>query len=254
MASKAVTDRQKNAQTVLAAASTHTEDIAKGLGELLSPQLERGEKLPDFSLLVTLLGRTLKTATTELVAADSAHEAELRDDAEPRAARDEVADMLRTELIDLRATVLGLYGQAGLKALALLGETPRDPVVLGRFAQDVLSMLPKATLPPSKVKGAKLDTKELAQALSPLVKALDKHLTDVAREEKEAQVTLTRRNGAQQRFDQHFSAVAMLLAGLLQAAGQTELASRVRPSPRRGGVSDPEPPPEPAPAPLPPGA
>jgi hypothetical protein len=252
MASKAVTDRQKNARAVMAAASTHAESIANGLGPILSARLERGEKLPDLALLTKLLERTLEIASAELVAADAAHQAELRDDDAPRAARDEAAEELRAELVELRSTVLGLYGQTGLKALALVGETPRDPVVLSRFASDVLSALPTASLPPSKVKGAKLDTKEVAQALAPLLKALDKHMTTVAREEKEAHATLTRKNAAQQVFDERFSSVATLLSALLQASGQTELASRVRPSPRRGGVLDPEPPPEPSPVPAPP--
>lgn len=249
MASKAVTDRQKNARTILAAAATYGSDLTDGLTKLLAPQLERGEKLPDLALFVKLLERTLGSVTTELVAADAAHEAELRDDLAPRQARDEAADQLRSELIELRETVQGLYGRPGLQALALLGETPRDSVELGRFAEDVLKALPKAALPPSRVKGAKLDLKEVSGALLPHVEALQSHLNTVAQEEKEAQVTLTRRNAAQQSFDQRFSAVATLLSALLAAAGQTELASRVRPSPRRGGVSEPEPTPETPPTP-----
>lgn len=253
MPSKQVTDRQKNARTVLAALSTHESALARDLGGQLAPHLARGESLPDLALLLSLIGRSLSQATDALVAADTAHEAELRDDAEPRAARDEVADQLRTELVDLRATVLGLYGNPGLVALALQGETPRDPVVLSRFATDVLrACTAPATLPSPKVRGAKLDLKELAGLLGPLCKSLDAHLSAVAREEREAQVTLSQKNAALEHFDRTFSAAASLLSALLLTAGQADLAARVRPSPRRGGVSDPDPTPPADPTPVPP--
>ena len=253
MPSKQVTDRQKNARAVLAALSTHESAIAHELGGQLSAHLSRGESLPDLALVLSLMGRSLAQATDALVAADAAHEAELRDDAEPRAARDEVADQLRSELIDLRATVLGLYGTAGATALALQGETPRDAVVLSRFAADVLrACTTPAVLPSPKVRGTKLDLKELASVLSPLCKSLEAHLSTVAREEREAQVTLSKKNAAQDHFDRTFSATAALLSALLLSAGQADLAARVRPSPRRGGISDPEPTPPGDPLPTPP--
>ena len=109
-----------------------------------------------------------------------------------------------------------------------------------------------AALPSPKVRGAKLDLNEIAALLSPLCKQLDAQLTTVAREEREAQVTLATKNAAQERFDQTYGAVASLLAALLVAAGQSELASRVRPSLRRGSSQDEEPAPSPSPPPSPP--
>lgn len=253
MPSKQVLDRQKLARAVLAAASTHSDVIVRELGTLLQAQLGRGESLPDVAFLLTLLSRSLASATETLVAADVAHETELRDDAEPRAARDELVDQLRSELIDLRTTVLGLYGTPGLVALALVGETPRDAVALSRFAWAVVQACSApAALPSPKVRGAKLDLNEIAALLSPLCKQLDAQLTTVAREEREAQVTLATKNAAQERFDQTYGAVASLLSALLVAAGQPELASRVRPSLRRGSSQDEEPAPSPSPPPSPP--
>jgi hypothetical protein len=57
----------------------------------------------------------------------------------------------------------------------------------------------------------------------------------VAREVREAQDTLAKKNRAIDDYDRVFRGVATVLTGLFTLAGQDELAEKVRPSARRPG-------------------
>ena len=69
MPSKEVIDREKSAREVVAAGETHGVAVAAALGELLTPLLKRGEKMPDIALLVALMGRRLEATSEALVKA-----------------------------------------------------------------------------------------------------------------------------------------------------------------------------------------
>ena len=47
MASKQVTDREKSARAVGAAAETHAKEVGVGLASALTPYLAKGETIPD---------------------------------------------------------------------------------------------------------------------------------------------------------------------------------------------------------------
>ncbi|MFS8072104.1 MAG: hypothetical protein ACMG6S_37520, partial [Byssovorax sp.] len=73
MLSKQVTDREKSARAVEAAAKTHAAQIAAGFTRELTPHLEAGEVLPDVELLARLIGRKIVADNAALLAADQAH-------------------------------------------------------------------------------------------------------------------------------------------------------------------------------------
>ncbi|MFO0579619.1 MAG: hypothetical protein U1A78_36940 [Polyangia bacterium] len=250
MPSKQVVDRQKEAQAVLAAGTTHATEIVKGLTGLLQPELGRGEKLPDLSLLLQLMTRTLATAEQEMVAADEAYQHELLDDAAPRQARDDAAEALRQRLIDLRDTLRGLYGEPLVQAAGFTSQTPLDPMLLSRFAGQISEALRKVTLPKPRLPGLKLNAAELSTELDDLRAALDRALGDVARETREAQAAASERQARQDRFDERYAGIANLLIGLLRLCGKPDLAARVRLSWRRS-PSEPADPADPAPTPAP---
>src|SRR5262245_28458075 len=77
MASKQVTDREKSARAVAAAAETHAAQIAQGFLRELTPYLKAGEPMPDVGLLARLMGRKILADNAALSAADTAHEREL---------------------------------------------------------------------------------------------------------------------------------------------------------------------------------
>lgn len=53
MASKQVTVRQKSADSVIAAGEAHADLIQEALAEQMKPLLKKGEKVPDYAVLVT---------------------------------------------------------------------------------------------------------------------------------------------------------------------------------------------------------
>lgn len=235
MPSKLVIARQKSAAAVIAAARTHGAQAATAVATTLGPHLAKTEKQPDVELLLELSTRALEAAITTLEQADAAHEAELSDDAAPRQQRDEVATALYDDLIELKEIATGLLGRATLKPLRLEGTTPRDPTVLLRHAKSVIEALQTVDLPKSRVRGAKLHADEWAERLGEHTQALSSALGDVAREAREAEATLVAKNQALGEHDRTFGDVATLVSAVLRMGGQTELAARVRPSPRRPG-------------------
>ncbi len=234
MPSKQVIDREKSAGAVVAVGETQADAAGAALGKVLKPHLEKGEALPDFSLVVKLVARAIDSAKGQMVDADAAHEAELGDDEPVRKARDAAAEELSDKIVELREVLTGAYGAATASAV-FSGPTPQDPVVLSRFAGEVATALGRVKLPAPRIKGAKLDLSETAGELRELRAGLDAELKGVAREVREAQATLDTRNQAIAAYDEAFGGGATTLTGLLRMAGKAELAARVRPSSRRPG-------------------
>ncbi len=234
MSSKQVTDREKSAEAVSAAGTTHADSIHQALSALFQAHLAPGETMPDFALMCRLFSRSLADTKAGMVKADEAHIAELGDDAPVREARDEIAAKLYSEIVDLREVLIGLFGVKTANAI-ISGGTPRDPVVLSRFAKDVADKLSQVQLPAPRVKGAKLDKQAIAISLLTQKTELDARLSDVARELREAQATQVAKDRAIGAYDELFAQVASALSGFLRLAGDAELAARVRPSTRRPG-------------------
>ncbi|APR85228.1 Hypothetical protein A7982_10577 [Minicystis rosea] len=233
MSSKQVTDRQKNVASILAAADTHVVPAVAEIDKLLTPHLAPGETLPDVALLVALTKRLVARAGDDLVRADDAHEAELSDDAAPRLARDAAREALYATLTDLRDWLRGLFGEGALRGLGFYGDTPEDPVVLERFAGQVIDALQKP-LPKLRRPGATWDASDTVTTLIAQRDALSQHIADVTREAREAQVTWSTRVTALDTLDDRFRRSVGLLEGVLRLGGQDALADRLRPPTRRG--------------------
>lgn len=248
MPSKLVTDRQKSARAVVAAASTHGAIMGEALKGLLSPHLQGNEQVPDVGLLCLLVGRLLLSQNEKLVAADAAHEAELSDDAAPREARDKAAVLVRQVLVDLRATVAAVHGSAGLKQLGLTGATPVDPSVLAVEGAAALKSLEDATISlPAPRRGTSLDRQAFADDLREHLAPLQSALASVAREAREAETTGAAKQAAMAANDQAFSLGAAWLTATFSLAGKEDLAARVRPSVRHPGQTEEEETPTPEP-------
>jgi hypothetical protein len=239
MPSKLVTDRQKSARAVAAAASTHGATVGEALRGLLAPHLQDGEQMPDAGLLCLLVGRLLLSQNEKLVAADGAHEAELSDDTAPREAREQAAFRVRQVLVDLRATVAAVHGSAGLKQLGLTGATPVDPSVLAVEGATVLKNLEDTTLSlPAPRRGTSLDRQAFADELREHLLPLQSALAAVAREAREAETTLAAKQAAMVANDRAFSLGAAWLTATFSLAGREDLATRVRPSVRQPGQTE----------------
>ncbi|MDI3282957.1 hypothetical protein [Polyangium sp. 15x6] len=240
MASKAVTDRQKSARAVTAAAHTHANEVATHVAELLSPHLRPDEEMPDVSLFLRLVGRLIATENEALVRADAAHERELADDAAPRKARDEAVEKVRRILVDLRAAVETTCGMAGLPRLHLLEAVPTDPSVLATIGRSVLDALrdESVRLPAPRRRGLSLDREAFAEELELELPPLEKALAAVAREAREAEATLRQKRAAMEANDRAFSRGAAVLSSTFALAGLEDLAGRLKPSVRQPGETN----------------
>ncbi len=234
MASKVVVDKQKSAESVIAAGETHASATQEALLVILKPHLKKGEVMPDFAAVMRLSCAALEAAKNVMIEKDAEHEAELSDDPEVRARRDAAAAATSEELVSLREVLTGLYGGA-IAGKVLPGSTPQDATMLARFAGEAAANLKKAKFPAARVKGAKVDVAELTESLESKSATLTTELKAVQREVREAEATLTAKNEAILAYDEVFMAVANGLQGILKLAGKNDLAARVRPSLRRPG-------------------
>ncbi len=229
MASKLVTDRQKGAESVLAIGTGQKDVLVEAL-ELL---LNSSDPIAPATVVERWMAR-IGERRDAMVEADVAHEAELADDPSIRSRRDELAANLASRLVELREVVSGLYG-APTAGRLLTGETPSDPVVLSRFAGEVVQKLGGIELPPPRIASVQFDTKGTAEGIARDRAALDAALADTAREVREAQVTLDAKTRSTGDYDRTFRGVALLLEGLFVIAGKDALAAKVRPSVARPG-------------------
>ncbi len=231
--SKAVTLCGRSADAVVAAATTHRGVVKDALTTTL------GAAAGDAAATLLDAGAAaLATEKKKLFAAEAAHAIELSDDLAVRVERDDAALAVRAELMQLRPTLEATAGSAYGVAVGLTGPTPDDPMVLHRLAMVVAAGLRREPLPPSKLPGYTLPAGTLADTLSNAARRLEQALAAMARETKENQETLQKRDDALAGYTTVFRAVANLTSVLLAAGGQDVLASKVRPSARRPGQTE----------------
>ncbi|HVK69981.1 MAG TPA: hypothetical protein VM694_36255 [Polyangium sp.] len=230
--SRLVSERIAITRTLTSAVTVHGNEVAAAIVKALFPD----GAPPDFQVTVFLhaLGALAQRSVDELSAANQAHATELADDGEPRATRDATKDELRARMIGIRSTLSGVYGATLLSAYGLSGETPSDAEHLIEAACTTERLLRNRPLTEApKQEGVSVDRVALADSLKARVDALRTALGDVRREEREAQVTLQRRNAATAAWNGVYQGVADSLTGLFELAGKGELADRVRPTARR---------------------
>jgi len=237
MPSKMIVDKQKSTRSVVAVGETNADSVGERMKRELLAYLKKSEIMPDFALMMRLLGRALEDRMRAMVAADEAHEAELRDDEAPRAGRDASGERLGTQLAGLRDATSSIYGAPTAAALGIPGEIPRDPAMLLQVGRNTVGAAIRVKLPKPLLPGASLDLKVIAQQLASTCDDLAGHLADVAREQREAQVTQAAKNQSVDLYHASFTGTADIYTGFLGYTGNTELAERVRPSRRRPGTT-----------------
>jgi hypothetical protein len=236
--SKMVSDRADISHAVVSSLTVHGTEIAAEAEQILFP-----DGLPKHLTVAQLfaaLAGALDRSVTELTAADLANAQELSDDDAPRAARDAGVIDVRDRLINARGVLSSVYGAAILKAYGLGGETPDDPQQLVHRATNAATLLTtRALTEKAKQEGVAVDAKAIGRALAAAVKQLEAALGDVQREEREAQLTLKRRNAAMTAWNAHYQGVADVVTGFFELTGRADLAELVRPTVRRrAGLTD----------------
>lgn len=238
--SKRVANRMTVSNTVSASLRIHGPEVAPDLatGVFAGP----GGGKVDPATLLSLLNDVLEHAGAELAEADLAHAAELADDEEPRQARDAAAGAIREKLLSLRDLISGAYS-APIAASFQLGEAlPETPMLLVQRAKTVARAL-RETKPKAAPKHAslKLNLTSLADELDEVCEPLQSALTDVQREEREAQATLLRKNRATAEWERIYDGVTHMAYGAYILAGRADLAARIEPTVRKRSGTDPDP-------------
>jgi hypothetical protein len=248
---KLVANRQSNARAVITAIEVHVAAAAPAVSALLFPNGEPQHLT--VAKVIEALGQALTARTEAMGTADRALADELGDDQPYRDARDAARAAVRAALIDCTSSVSGAYGANVVHAYALDGALPAADSVLLQQAKVVHSALAKGSPKVAPKKGCSIEFAALAEDLQVHIAAFEASLKDVKREEREAEQALTRRDRDVASFEPVYTGIADIAAGLLEVVGQSELASRVKPTVRRRAGLD-APAPEPAKEPQAPAA
>ena len=232
-----VTDRERSGKLVFQAGATHADAAARAIAERLKKHTRKTDERPDVAALFRMFGLRLMGSVEAMIAADEAHEVELGDDAQYRAARDVAQASLYKLVIDVRDQVKSVLGDPGLERLGMKSPAPDSSDRLAVYARGVARKLAdaKIELPPPKRKTATIDRGAMRDELEAALAPLDEALKDVSREVKEAEATRVTRQKAIVEYDDVFAETANLYDALFRAAGMDEIADRVRPSKRRPG-------------------
>jgi hypothetical protein len=180
--------------------------------------------------LAALLGRT----TENLHDADLALAAEVADDTAYRDQRDEATELIREDLIDTADLISSSYGDEHLSTFGLKGETPRSSDLLVNNGSNVEELLRSRPLPAEPKRGRPpVEAAALAAVIREHVDQLRGALESVKNEEREYERALVARDASLDEWQRVYQSVAGALSALYLLAGQSELASRVRPPERR---------------------
>ena len=231
MPSKMVTDRQKSAESVRAALNTHSGAMARGVAETLGdPAL-----VPSVEKIVATSAARLATVTGAMVQADDQNLRERGEDVTAREAFDARVGELRADLVGLRGAVASVLGEGAVRTLGFAGNTPEDGVALERLALTVVENLGKLAAPTYAVPGFSFDPAPWKSRLQAHVGPVGKARAALAAEVRESEATQTAKDKTVAEYDRTFSRIATLASAMLEIAGESELARRVRPSSRRPG-------------------
>lgn len=259
MNSKQVSDRERSSREVLTAVDTHVRNASTRLDEILAPYAPppapAAAPFTLDALHMTLYG-WLDAVTQAMVKADQDHHAELRDDAPIIARRDKLASDLYQFTTSVRATYTERFGTEFGAALGVKGQTPVDTQALFQFTGNLARAVEEVAAQnlQSPRSFITIDHGLALSTLRELRDALGASLNEVVKERRGNEVSQLAKDRAIEAYDTAFRFVATFAELALTVAGETKLASRVRPSRRPGltaGVADgPETPSDPA-APAP---
>ena len=232
MGSKMVLDRQKSSSTVQSAGNGYEDKMAMGMADIFGPEAE-----PASRTLLKLSVFKLKSDTEAMIRADDANLNETSDDSKLVTERDEDSAIVNAHLVDIREASETVYGPDFTRELGFKDDTPRDPVAVQRLGALVLRNLGSTTTPEPVKVGLAMDLGAWKKPLATGLEELAHAIQAVSDDKRDADQTLVDKREAMGRYDRTFSTTANLISHMLRAAGEVELAKRVRPSTRKPGLT-----------------
>ena len=233
MPSKMVTDRQKTALSLVSAMQTFKAQLQAAINAL-TERFNQGEGF-DLNPLFDLLVLAVQDAVGTLAVADAESERERAEDAQDRAARDAANEALIGLLVELGEALSAIYGPTARRAVALQGDTPRDPYVVLEASKRAADALPGLSLPP-RVKGMTFDPTSYQEGLREGAQALDAALVSLSKNLRETDQAQVAKDAAMAHYHKTYMKVATLFEAFCRVADLDALADRVRRSVSRPEV------------------
>jgi len=236
--SKRVDDREKAADVVVSSIEEHGPTIARKAAIILR-EVDPTANEAGIAQLLQQIGKTIRAKNQRLLQTHAAHQAELNDDAAPRAMRDEAAGDLRGTISRFRATISAVYGEAGLRALGMLEPPLPGPDAIRAYVRLAITALTNPDVQLIAIDAAgptSFNTAAAAEILRPTLAKLEGALSAVAAEAKQGEKTLIARDLALDENDKTFLRGASLFEQFARFVGEEEVAARVRPSGRDPGT------------------
>jgi len=232
--SKAVIDGQKSAAALEAASLEMAPDLVPALETMFAPWVEENESLPaEEGFRQVLLGRWLRQVRQRLIAADEAHQKEIRVERVMRRRRDTAATSIEAKVREIRTTFEKVYG-AGLTAdvIGLASDIPEDPVVLNRYTGRIIAVMSDANLvlPAPRVQGSSMGPEAVIREITPDHDILEEVLEALEPQKRRSQRALRAKQDALAAFRFAVGRISRYLEALCFLAGEDFHAERVRQS------------------------
>ncbi len=235
---KALIDRDKSFQEVASAARVYEDQAADLVAEVLAPELEEGEEMPDLRLLQRLARRALERRHRRLeTAGENLQDQQVR----VRVSREDLDGVTgagHDVLAGLRLAFKGFFGKARSENfLGVRGETSRAPLPLGRQLNRAAARLldDERELPAAKLAIKNFRRTDQARQLAARSAALSDAFKRWTAATKEADGLLVEKQRALEDYDGTFVKIAGWFAAFYQLAGREPWARGVRPSGHRKG-------------------
>lgn len=231
---KMILNRERSTGSVGAAFDTHAEAVGAQLDALVKKYCPAGFEVGPMENLLRAFGHILRGVNGELNQAALAHDAEKKDDAAPREARDTARDEGVELAVDYREVLTGVYGSKHLPMFGFTGPTPSEPLAVQKFLEGVAVAMKTVTVPEARIETT-FAPAGAARKFATVARRIETAIADVNREARELEVSQVAKDRAQTENDRVFTALGGAGVALLRLVGQSELADRLRPSARRPG-------------------
>ena len=225
---------------VAGAAKIQGPEIGGALGEFLAPALREGETPPDMAFTIELFGRRLRSYGDAMVKADAEHLVEIAALADLRAESEKPTAFLKDNILSLRSTCQGLLGEDSLRSLGLdfnLAQNPRGVLRQAEIVQERLLGSDEELTPTRWVEGS-LAREELAKEFDQGIEDQRKIVGLLVEQSKKVDTAKVRKDQAIDEFDRQYIPIARFLEAAFRAAGENDLADRIRPTVRQLGRDD----------------
>lgn len=221
---KLMRTRYDNGQDVVAALRTQGKVAAVALDGVY------GRTVAEWKTFFAGMADDQEAHDDALIGSEIALASERADDDGFRQARDDSRDDLFEEVVEFKDLCRTPTIQ---RKFSLDGETPQLPKDLASHVRAVIKSLREEDTTIDGPFGTSVATTDVADRLEPLVDDLAQRITDLKREEREADSLLVERDRKLDAWSRAYMSNARVAEGLFRRAGLDELADRIRPTGRK---------------------